>query len=135
MREKDHTDKLIEDFPNLFKGKNPRCGVSYLPGWDSLIRELCQKLTEMDLPEDFQIEQIKEKFSMMRFYISGVSYKEDGSEDVNPIYQLICEYESKSGETCEECGEYGEPREGSWIKTLCQIHAKGFKSIKGNGMF
>jgi uncharacterized Zn finger protein (UPF0148 family) len=32
--------------------------------------------------------------------------------------------ESMSGSTCEECGAPGRRRGGTWIKTLCEHHAK-----------
>ena len=41
------------------------------------------------------------------------------------VYDVIDECERLSYTICEICGDSGKPREGGWIKTLCDEHAKG----------
>jgi hypothetical protein len=73
------------------------------PGWAALIDAIYDRL-----PEDAFIFQVKEKWSGLRFYVSGSS----------ELLDFIDEMEAKSFETCEVCGQLGKPREGGWIRTL-----------------
>lgn len=59
--------------------------------------------------------QVKEKYGTLRFYVNY----EDGY-----IRGLISMAESMSGRTCEVCGNPGTRRDGGWIQTLCDEHAK-----------
>lgn len=61
-------------------------------------------------PDPPTFAQIKEKFGTLRVYI-------DGGDAVSEA--VIAFAESMSAVTCEECGERGEVRDGSWIRTLC----------------
>jgi hypothetical protein len=64
--------------------------------------------------------QVKEKFGSLRFYYQG------GNEEISAVVSYT---EWLAGRTCEQCGEPGRWREGSWIRTLCDKHAKemGYK--------
>lgn len=62
-----------------------------------------------------KVAQVKEKFGTLRFYISGGNQYIDG---------LIDMAENMSATTCEVCGNIGEGRSESWIRTLCDAHAK-----------
>jgi len=73
-----------------------------------------------DLPT---IQDVKEKFGGLRFYVSGASDK---------VYNYIEFAEALSHRTCEECGAPGERRSGGWIKTLCDTHHKSRKGILGD---
>ena len=77
-------------------------------GWSSLIDAIFDKL-----PEDAYISQVKEKYGGLRFYVDGV--------DIG-VLDFISEMEEKSYEICEICGKPGKPREGGWIRTLCDEH-------------
>jgi hypothetical protein len=77
-------------------------------GWTALINELIEKLTEAGW--DGQVDQIKEKFGYLRFYISNGDEK---------LWAIISEYENKSGTICEMCGKPGKLRQGVWWKTRC----------------
>lgn len=59
------------------------------------------------------IQQIKEKFGGLRFYIYG-------GTDTTGYYIEFAEL--LSYRTCEVCGAPGERRTGGWIKTLCDHH-------------
>jgi len=82
-------------------------------GWLDLTRELIEK--SISLGWDKQILQVKEKFGGLRFYTNSAP---------NEVHDLISEYEKKSYKTCEECGEPGDVRSGSWVRTLCDNHYK-----------
>lgn len=59
--------------------------------------------------------QVKEKFGTLRFYYNG------GDEYISGITTMA---EYMSGATCEECGGRGRRRDGGWVQTLCDVHAR-----------
>lgn len=59
--------------------------------------------------------QVKEKYGTLRFYVYGAD------DYVNGLIQMA---EAMSAVTCETCGAPGKERVGSWIRTLCDEHAK-----------
>lgn len=65
-----------------------------------------------DLPT---IDQVKEKFGTLRFYVSNSNQELDN---------YITFAESMSGVMCEVCGSPGKRRSGSWVRTLCDAHSK-----------
>lgn len=65
---------------------------------------------EMDFPV---VKQIKEKFGTLRIYLEGYD---------NAITEISNFAEHMSITTCEECGNIGSLRKGSWVKTLCDRH-------------
>lgn len=119
-------DSLAKDFPTLFPSGAARCGVYYGDGWDPLIRNLCttiaNQLTQFEqVPElPFEVEQIKEKFGQLRFYVNCAP---------DSIYDLISEYEFDSATICEVCGAPGRVRklrrngvEIMFLKAVCDDH-------------
>lgn len=114
---KDHTEKLIEDFPVLFKGKTPRCGIWYGKGWDSLVRHLCDGICNVLADgEEIEVTQIKEKFGTLRFYTYPINVSDANYDLIGELTYLAAK---ESDSTCEKCGCPGETRDGSWIRTLC----------------
>lgn len=90
------------------------------PGWENLIKELDSKLSELD--PNYTIDQIKEKFGGLRYYIST------DSKNADKMFQLEIEYERKSFTICEYCGsEEDVTTEGGWLKTLCKNCRLDFK--------
>lgn len=88
-------------------------------GWWPIIKSLLWDLKAMGFSkEDFQINQVKEKFGGLRFYTT-LSYQSDAA------HRRIADAERQSYATCEQCGEIGTLREGRWLKTLCDTHADG----------
>ena len=65
---------------------------------------------KVDYPE---ARQIKEKFATMRVYMHGCD---------NVIAELCNFAETMTITTCEECGNIGSLRNGTWMKTLCDEH-------------
>ena len=102
-----------------FEGFGIECGE----GWYDLLDQLCTdiegelKRTHNDKEEyPFQINQIKEKYGGLRFYVSSANDK---------IYDMISAAEKKSYTICEECGEPGkEYIIRGWVMTLCKESAK-----------
>lgn len=119
--EKNKWEVLRDDFPKLFTQRIPmECGE----GWEPLVRTLCEKLdllfrgSAYKGPEGsiydeapFQVEQVKEKFGGLRFYVSW------GTPE---IWGLIEEAEAESFKVCEECGKEGKLTGKRWLRTLCE---------------
>lgn len=81
-------------------------------GWVPLIEELGAALVALN--PDIVVEQIKEKFGTLRFYV----------RDATPAQKvLVAEYQRYSGSICEMCGDPNKAETKAWnkwwIKTLC----------------
>jgi len=127
-------DAVYEDwkkrFPLCFEreGCCMAFGIEHGGGWNTIVEELLQKI-ETQLAEKyaagfrdpdygFQIDQIKEKFGTLRFYVSGAD---------DQIFRWIVDAEEKTAKTCEVCGNSGglHCRKGVfWVRTLCPAHAE-----------
>jgi len=112
----DLENKLFNEFPNLYKIDDTlqrnlmKFGFMCGDGWFKIIYNLSKKLSNLNLPDDFEVFEVKEKFGGLRYYVN------DGNEEV---YKLISEAEEKSYTTCEVCGKIGKIRNSGWVKTLC----------------
>jgi hypothetical protein len=104
-------EELINKHPLL---QNVRCGVSIGDGWvslvDCLVKNIEFRLKYNSMPDGVQVNQVKEKFGGLRFYVHGVDDFIDG---------MITMAESLSYRICEDCGQSGSVREGGWTRTLC----------------
>lgn len=129
---KEFGDLLKERFPVLYEDmygpRDKTCmafGIECQSGWYDIIWELSEKLEPLakKIKGEFpaKVEQVKEKFGTLRFYISSVT-DEDDKEVINEMYKHIGEYELKTVTTCEVCGEKGELRKEGWYRTLCDKH-------------
>jgi hypothetical protein len=92
-------------------------------GWYPILDALCGEIQHYlnwrnakneEVPQVI-VQQIKEKFGGLRFYYDG------GDEAVHRMVRMA---EVWADHTCEVCGNRGHERSGSWIKTLCDDHAK-----------
>ena len=104
-------DEIKELCPNLYcEGVYFECG----PGWFDLILKLSIKLEQIikNHPngEGMYASQVKEKYGMLRFYMSY---------ETEEITKLIEEAENLSYITCEVCGEPGTHRVKSWHEVRC----------------
>jgi hypothetical protein len=105
--------KLLDKYPKLFSSKQ-FWGVECGDGWYDILDHLCGSLVTYTYgDEEIYIDQVKEKFGRLRFYLS----KED---DV--MHGMVSMAEHMSGQICETCGNRGETRGGSWMVTLCDKH-------------
>jgi hypothetical protein len=118
---KEQFEKYLNSIGGLINGyktdRPPIVSSGYFgvgQGWFGILKNLIEE--SIDAGWDKQILQSKEKFGGLRFYTNGVP------EEVNDI---ISKYTKLSVETCEECGEPGELRQGGWIRTLCDKHYDG----------
>lgn len=128
---KEYQQIIINQCPNLFAKLNEQPGGYVLPiyfgiecgdGWFDLIKDLCIKIESIinKLPEERQkfthASQIKEKFGLLRFYMSN--YIKEIDEEIDKAEEL-------SGKICETCGKPGKlyVRGGHWVYTSCGEHA------------
>lgn len=94
-----------------------QCNCDVGNGWYGILERLFTKIAALNLPTEFCIEQVKEKFGALRVYIGGVN---------GPLYDkiraLIAEAAKESVQTCEVCGEKGKRWGTSWVNTFCEDH-------------
>lgn len=113
--------KLIEKFPkiftNLHKSPQETCmfwGFECGEGWYNLIDSLCiciqHYLDYKPAVSQVVVDQVKEKFGILRFYFHG------GDEYIHGLVDMTC-YLSES--TCEVCGNPGKLIDEGWIKVRC----------------
>jgi hypothetical protein len=122
----DEYERMMQDkFPKMFS--QPYGGFATGPGWWEMMHHLCSQMQAHidhkqtmkekhnigDGCEQVVVEQVKEKFGTLRFYVSGGDDTTDG---------MITMVESLSAIMCETCGAPGERRHGGWIRTLCDTH-------------
>jgi hypothetical protein len=78
-------------------------------GWQPIVDRLLGNLVEMGW--DRRLDQVKEKFGELRFYIRH------GSREMFEVIEMA---ERASRRTCEFCGADGRPRDDlGWVKTAC----------------
>jgi hypothetical protein len=94
-------------------------------GWNQLIDHLCEDIDKKNA--EVSVNQIKEKFGGLRFYVDILN-----SPDANPeeVYELISDYEDKSYHICEVCGESGKLYAKGWHQTLCDKHLQEYLNRK-----
>jgi hypothetical protein len=116
------TQILLDKYPKLFSNKQ-FFGFECGDGWYDILDYLCGAISEytyLDVmskspydSNEIYVDQVKEKFGRLRFYLS----KED---DV--MHGMVSMAEYMSSQICETCGERGQLRTGSWLVTLCDMH-------------
>lgn len=131
-----YSKMMQERFPKMYGGKYG--GFAIGKGWYPLIETLsnaiqnhidnCQRQGK-ECPQVI-VQQVKEKFGTLRFYYNG------GDEFIHGAVWLA---ESMTGHLCEECGGLGKPRDGGWVRTLCDVHhaeheARAREYAKKNGL-
>ncbi len=121
-------NRMHERFPKMFEGKYG--GFACGPGWWSMLETLCGVIqSHIDHKKgacpQVTVEQIKEKFGTLRFYVQGGDDYTDGA---------ISLAESLSAGMCEECGAPGKRTSEGWIKTLCDFHIAEREAIRAEEM-
>jgi hypothetical protein len=107
------TQILLDKYPKLFSNKQ-FFGFECGDGWYDILDNLCGAIKEHTYDgDDLYVDQVKEKFGRLRFYLS----RED---DV--IHGMVTLAEYMSGHTCEMCGERGTMSTKGWMVTLCDLH-------------
>lgn len=80
-------------------------------GWTDLLVRLATRLGALDLPPHFVVDQVKEKWGGLRFYVSTEN---------EAVSAAIKDAESEAARTCESCGQPGEIRcERGWYRCRC----------------
>jgi len=117
---KELTVKLVNDFPELYKGvyKSPResCmafGFECGDGWFELLYNLSEQIQLAEGGTKVVASQVKEKFGTLRFYIDS------GSDEV---YSIIDSAEEQSAHICDVCGHDGTLGGDGWMRTRCEEH-------------
>ena len=124
----EHANKIITDFPKLFKNIDNlqaslmAFGFECGDGWYNLIYDTTKRIYELAsaagiIDEEWlYVVQVKEKFGGLRYYLAG------GAPEY--IQKVIEEAESRSYQICEYCGaeENVEIDETQyWMRSLCQV--------------
>lgn len=92
-------------------------------GWSWLWQAGAELIIEDGVPEGFKTTDTKEKFGSLRWYYEAhgnADYAESVIECLDYLSIYVCEY----------CGAPGLLRKGSWVKCLCDAHAKGRPALK-----
>ena len=97
------------------------------PGWEHIVAPLIQFCAENGIT----INQIKEKFSSLRFYYTASDKNKKAEKALDSLIDCA---EVVAERTCEWCGAPGRRRDYddgfTWLKTLCDEHAEIWKQGK-----
>ena len=139
----DPIDKLIEDYPSVFKDMTHGSAYDLPSGWYLLVDKLCSDLSVLldeerknttQNPEQplFNVLQIKEKFGGLRFYYM-MNTKND--ELYHEVQKLIDIAEDTSYTICEITGKPGKfCKSGSHYHTFCEeVRIKNGFEVVDNG--
>jgi hypothetical protein len=137
MEEHKKAYKPVSDRIATTWGKQVACGL----GWKDLIFNLVERIDKVwegfsswKPHECWQLNQVKEKFGGLRFYVGIPMKKEDSdSEELvkdfekrcDETYRLINNAEARSTKICEKCGQQGKALSvNGWLSTLCEACRK-----------
>ena len=128
--------QLVKKYPKIlrdYKGDPMQTcmawGVDTESGWYELLDKCMEKIQyfcDICSKDGREVQvvanQVKEKYSTLRFYVSVYGANSIENDIVDDI---ISEAERKSSYTCEITGKHGEPcKQGGWYKTLCYEEAR-----------
>jgi hypothetical protein len=99
---------LIEKYA-IYRADRPgmRAYLGVGPGWYSLLDETFNELKATGWDGGFYYA--KEKYGALEIYLPDQQRFEAITDKCRRLSTAICEY----------CGALGSPKQGSWIKTLC----------------
>ena len=127
---KELDEALCKKYSGIFQDRNAdkrttaMCwGFECGDGWYDIIDAACAQIENQQFNNrrnDVKFHsviatQVKEKYGTLRFYYTG------GDDFIDGVVSMA---ESMSAKICETCGAPGQLREGFWLKTLCDAHAK-----------
>lgn len=98
-------------------------------GWYDLIDQLCstiQNYINNSSVSQAVVDQVKEKYGTLRFYISFASDGDpvEDNEGNRLISGMIWFAEDMSSRICETCGNPGKKKGLGWYYTACEQHTK-----------
>jgi formylmethanofuran dehydrogenase subunit E len=116
--------KLCERYPMLYADRHAGVRQSLMSfgfecgdGWFDIIDQMSAELEQLnrDLAgEKIVADQIKEKWAVLRVYISAPSSVFDVAA------RIVRRAEQRSAAICEQCGAKGYVHDArGWVKTLC----------------
>jgi hypothetical protein len=113
-----NSNNLLESFPRLYRKGGMFWGFECGDGWNQIIYDLSAAVEASARREGLDpdsdqwplVQQVKEKYGGLRFYLWNA---------IDEMGKLVEEAERRSLKTCEECGQAGRVRDGSWVRTLC----------------
>lgn len=139
----DPIDKLIEDYPSVFKNMEHTSHYDIPSGWYLLVDKLCSDLSVLldeehkktkENPEEplFMLLQIKEKFGGLRVYFM---MNTENDELYHEVQKLIDIAEDTSYTICEITGKPGQfCKSGRYYHTFCEeVRIKNGYEVVGNG--
>lgn len=90
--------------------------ISIDEGWYQIVVDCDKELTTID--PNYQIQQIKEKFGGLRYYMTPSN--DTTEEQKDKMYKVISRHEAIAAQTCEATGKPGVLMKsiGGWRKTL-----------------
>ncbi len=121
-------DPLVDKYPEQIHHRiamGMGCG-SFLPdGWYDLVCELDDTIS--NIYPLYIIDQVKEKFGGLRYYIAGIPAIIPKNQQ-DRINELIADAEEKSWDICDVCGEQSKAERsvigGYLLATRCEKHDK-----------
>lgn len=112
-------EEIISLYPEIFQ---ENFYFSIHSGWLDIVDNLCSNIVKRIKESDnssVTVDQVKQKFGTLRFYVSIISDDEQFKKD---IYKLISDAEVTTEKFCEFCGANAElNRNGRWWFTLCNL--------------
>ena len=87
---------------------------------DRLVKEITGYNTKNGTNITFVINQIKEKFGSLRYYISFNNTTITDNDFTSGLHKYIWDMEHISNYICEKCGMYADTKKThGWWKTIC----------------
>ncbi len=112
----EYSDILYKKFPQLYAHERFwgfECGDGWFPLIEGLSTKICGVILQYPREERkyYYVEQVKEKFGTLRFYMSTTT---------SDLDDLIYDAERASSLICEVCSAPGTVRSGTWLSCLCE---------------
>lgn len=108
--------RLAKKFPRLYT--KVMCGISFHLAWGPVIDELSEEIEKIVMEDnltEFKVDQVKEKFGGLRYYVSGANDR---------VYKAIAKAEKKIETMCVVCGEPGKLCTNGWWTVYCDKHKR-----------
>lgn len=115
-------------FLDDYWSKHP-CSSEIHDGWLWLVAQLHTDLIKID--PDYRIDQVKEKFGGLRYYVTLSCDKEKSDQ----CYELISKAEKDSFTICETCGLPGKELDTGWLLTTCERCKKELIDNRNNAVY
>ena len=116
-------DYIETTYPEL-KTSYIECDDGWMPHINKITDILVKEVTRYNALKGtnivFVINQIKEKYGGLRYYIAFNNTSGADNDFITRLHKYVWDMEYVSTHICEKCGMYGETRKlGGWYKTVC----------------